>query len=124
MSTAGTAARGAAWTIIASLLSRGLGLVATLILIRFVSPEDYGEVSAATVVVFTVNYVTTVNVGIYVIAHRDATREEMFHSTLIHVTLGVLALLTAAVVALNFRDEAPLTDLDTREDLERYLDRP
>ena len=98
MSTAETAARGAAWMIPASLLSRGLGLVATLILIRFVSPTDYGEVSAAAVVVWTVNQVTTLGVGVYAIANRSATREDMFHATLIHVSLGVLALLALWVL--------------------------
>lgn len=114
-STAETAARGAAWTIIASLLSRGLGLVATLILIRFVSPEDYGEVSAATVVVFTVNYVTTLGVGIYVISNRNTTREDMFHSTVIHVTLGVLALLALWVL------RKPLSPLFETPNMYRYV---
>ena len=115
MSTTETAARGAAWTIIASLLSRGLGLVATLILIRFVSPEDYGEVAAATVVVFTINYATTLGVGVYVIAKRDATREDMFHATAIHVTLGVLALLACWVL------RKPLSPLFETPNMYRYV---
>ena len=115
MSTTETAARGAAWTIIASLLSRGLGLVATLILIRFVSPEDYGEVAAATVVVFTVNYATTLGVGVYVIAKRDATREDMFHATVIHVTLGVVALLALWVL------RKPLSPLFDTPNMYRYV---
>jgi lipopolysaccharide exporter len=115
MSTANTAARGAAWTILASLLSRGLGLVATLIMIRFISPEDYGEVSAATVVVFTVNYVTTLGVGIYVIANRSATREDMFHATVIHVALGVVALLALWVL------RKPLSPLFDTPNMYRYV---
>ena len=115
MSTAETAARGAAWMIPASLLSRALGLVATLTLIRFVSPTDYGEVSAAAVVVWTVNQVTTLGVGVYAIANRSATREDMFHATLIHVTLGVLAL-----VALWFLRK-PLSPVFDTPNMYRYV---
>ena len=91
MADARTAAKGAAWTISSSLLSRGLGLIGTLVLIRFVAPSSYGEVSAAVVVVGTVNQFSTLGVGIYAIATRDATREDLYHATFIHMTLGLLA---------------------------------
>src|ERR1700742_5117983 len=98
MATARVAARGAAWTIVGSLLSRGLGLAGTLILIRFVSPKDYGEVSAATVIVWTVNQLTTLGVGVFAIAKRATTREEIFHATVIHVSLGLFAFLTLCIL--------------------------
>jgi PST family polysaccharide transporter len=98
MSTERTAARGAAWTIGSSLLSRGLSLVGTLLLIRFVVPTDYGEVSAATVVVGTINQITTLGVGIYVITNRGATREDLFHATFIHASLGVVAFVALLVL--------------------------
>ncbi len=97
-STETTAARGAAWTIGSSLLSRGLSLVGTLLLIRFVVPDDYGEVSAATVVVGTINQITTLGVGIYVITNRNATREDLFHATFIHAGLGIIAFFALLVL--------------------------
>ena len=107
MSMARTAATGAAWTIISSLLARVVGMVGTFVLIRFVVPGDYGEASAASVVVSTVNQIATLGVGIYVIANRDATREEIFHATFIHVCLGLMA---ALVLLLLGKHVAPLFD--------------
>ena len=115
MSMARTAATGAAWTIISSLLARVVGMVGTFVLIRFVMPGDYGEASAASVVVATVNQIGTLGVGIYVIANRDATREEIFHATFIHVALGVLA---ALVLLLLGQYVAPLFGTPN---LNRYL---
>jgi lipopolysaccharide exporter len=91
MSTTRTAAKGAAWSIASGVLSRGIGLIGTLVLIRFVSPGDFGEVSAAVAVVMTINQFTTLGVGMYAIAHRDITREEFFHASFIHLALGLLA---------------------------------
>jgi lipopolysaccharide exporter len=85
------AARGAAWTISSSLVSRAVGLVGTLVLVRFVAPESYGEASAAVVVVGTINQLSSAGVGIYAIATRDATPSDLYHATLIHLCLGVLA---------------------------------
>jgi lipopolysaccharide exporter len=107
MSTTRTAALGAAWSIASGVLSRGIGLVGTLVLIRFVSPADFGEVSAAMVVVLTVNQFTTLGVGMYAIAHRDITREEFFHASFIHLALGLLAFF---VVTLLGKPLGPLFD--------------
>ena len=98
MSTSAVVARGAAWTIASSMLSRGLALIGTLVLIRFVVPHDYGEVSAATVIVGTINQITTLGVGLYAITKRDASREDLFHATFIHVTLGIVAFLALMVL--------------------------
>jgi PST family polysaccharide transporter len=93
---AGKAARGAAWTIGASVMSRAVGLVGTLVLIRFVAPDDYGEASAATVVTATANQLSTLGVGMYIIAKRATTRrDEVFHATAIHLFLGLIAFAAA-----------------------------
>lgn len=92
MSIGRKAVRGAAWTILTSIGARGLGLVGTLLLIRYIAPDDYGEVSAATVLVLTANQFSTLGVGIYVIANPKAGREVTFHATFLHIVLGVAAL--------------------------------
>jgi lipopolysaccharide exporter len=99
VSTTRAAARGAVWTIGTSLFSRLISLIGTLVLIRFVAPESYGEAWAAVILVGTVNQIGTLGVGIYVIVTRDASREEMFHATFIHVGLGVLAFVLSLVLA-------------------------
>ncbi len=91
--TAGVAARGAAWTIATSVLARAVSLAGTLVLVRFVAPGDYGEASAAMIVVATVNQFTTLGVGLYAVTKREATREDIFHASLIHLTLGFVACL-------------------------------
>lgn len=115
MSTEGIAARGAVWTIGSSLMSRGLAIVGTLVLIRFVVPGDYGEVSAATIVVGTINQITTIGVGIYVVTNRNATREDIFHATFIQVSLGLLAFLALIVVG------RPLSPLFGTPHMYRYV---
>jgi lipopolysaccharide exporter len=102
--TAQVAARGAAWTIATSILSRVISLIGTLVLVRFVTPGDYGEASAATIVVATVNQFATLGVGLYVVSKREATREELFHATFIHVALGLVAV---AVLLIFGRSLAP-----------------
>ncbi|HJZ86471.1 MAG TPA: oligosaccharide flippase family protein [Polyangia bacterium] len=99
MSLARKAFRGAAWSIATSLTARVLGLVGTLVLVRYLRPDEYGEVSAASVLVLTASQFSTLGVGQYVIANPKAPRPVVFHATLIHITLGLVAL--AAVVALR-----------------------
>lgn len=115
MSIEGIAARGAAWTIGSSVLSRGFALVGTLVLTRFVVPDDYGEVCAATIIVGTINLVTNINVGTYFIAKREAGREDAFHGTLIQLALGLLAFLILIVAG------KPLSPLFGTPDMYRYV---
>ena len=70
------------------MVSRVVGLVGTLLIVRYPDPDDYGVVSAASVLVATANQFTTLGIGIYLIAHRDAGREAAFHATFLHLALG------------------------------------
>jgi PST family polysaccharide transporter len=72
--------------------SRAIGLVGTLVVTRFITPADYGEVSVAAVLVMTANQVSTIGFGQYLIAKPDAPRSLAFHVTSFHVLLGVIAL--------------------------------
>ena len=84
--------RGVAWTLPTSLGSRIAGLIGTLLLARFLSPAEYGEVSAAAIVIGTATSVTTFGVGIYLVSSRDVSRAEAFHATCWFLAMGVLAL--------------------------------
>jgi PST family polysaccharide transporter len=86
------AIRGVAWTLPTSLAARGIGLVGTLLLARYVSPAEYGEVSAAFILTLTANSVTTFGVGIYLVTHRELTRADAFHATCWFLATGVAAL--------------------------------
>ncbi len=86
------AARGAAWLISSSIGTRLIGLVGTLVLTKFIAPDSYGEVAAASILLLSANQLTTLGIGQYVIAKPDASRAIVFHATFIHVALGILAI--------------------------------
>lgn len=84
--------RSAVWSILAGFASRGLGLIGTLVVTRFIAPAEYGEVTVAAVMVLTANQISTLGFGHYLIATPNAGRDAAFHATVYHVVLGALAL--------------------------------
>src|SRR6185369_17004391 len=90
-SLAGRALSGAMWTTVTGLGARLLSLVGTVLLVRFVAPGDYGEVSNASVLVLTASQFATLGVGAYIVANPRAGRAVVFHATFVHVVLGLLA---------------------------------
>jgi lipopolysaccharide exporter len=84
--------RGVAWTLPTSLATRVIGLIGTLVLARWVTPDEYGVVTAASIATLTAFSVTTFGVGIYLLSNRDLTRAEIFHATVWFVSTGVVAL--------------------------------
>lgn len=101
--------QGAAWTLSVSLGSRVIGLVGTLLLARYLVPQEYGEVMAAAIVTTTAFGVTTLGVGIYVLTMKDLTRSQSFHATCWFLATGALALgiVWAASVPIGHWLEAP-----------------
>src|SRR5688500_10356217 len=69
MSLAHKAARGALWTVIASMGGRAIGVVATLVITRFPHPPQIGEVAAATVLAMSANWITIWGFGQYAVVH-------------------------------------------------------
>ena len=84
--------RGVAWSVVTGFGARALGLVGTLLIVRFLAPSEYGEVSAAYIVVATVNQFSTFGLGMYVFAHPRAGRDVLFHATVGHILVGAVAL--------------------------------
>jgi PST family polysaccharide transporter len=109
------AVRGAAWTILTGIGSRALGLVGTVVLTYFLAREVLGEVSDASIAVLLANQFSTLGVGQYYISKPSSGREVAWHATMLHVTLGVVAL--AAVLLL----EHPLSVWMKAPALARYL---
>jgi len=52
--------RGALWTISSGVASRGVGMLGTLVITRFVAPGEYGEVMVAAVLGMTANQLSTI----------------------------------------------------------------
>jgi len=83
---------GAAWTLPTSLGSRVIGLIGTLILARYLTPSEYGDVAAAAILTTTAGSVTTLGVGIYLVANKDISPIEVFHASCWFLITGVIAI--------------------------------
>ncbi|HEU0031235.1 MAG TPA: oligosaccharide flippase family protein [Kofleriaceae bacterium] len=82
------------WTVIASFGGRAAGVLGTLVITRFLHPEVIGEVSVATILAMTANWLTVWGFGQYtVVAGRGPdAREVAWHATVFYVGLGALSL--------------------------------
>lgn len=98
MSLLGKAVRGAIWTIGGSVGSRIVGVIGTLVLTRFLSPEVAGEVGVASVLVLSAGQLSSFGFGQYVASKPAAGRAAVWHATVYHVLFGAVAI--AAVIAL------------------------
>jgi lipopolysaccharide exporter len=114
VSIARTAARGVAWNMVFGISSRVLTLVGTLILTRFIAPDAYGAVLAASISVQSAAVLTSFAFGQYLIA-RKASPAVAFQAAELHVGLGVVAM--AALIA--FRE--PIGDLLDTPDMGPYV---
>ena len=94
MSIAKKAARGVAWNMAVGISARILQLVGTVLLTRFIAPDAYGSVLAASIAVGTFGVVTSFAFGQYLIA-KKASAEVAFQATVLHVGMGVVAMIAA-----------------------------
>src|SRR5258706_15590686 len=109
MSLARNAARGALWTVISSMGGRVIGVIGTLVMTRFLHPDQIGEVSDATIIVMTANWITIWGFGQYAVVRGrgpDAV-EVTWHATVAYVVLGAISL---GLVALFGGRLAPFFD--------------
>src|ERR1051326_1505476 len=92
MSLAHKAARGALWTVISSMGGRAVGVLGTLVMTRFLSPDTIGEVSDATILCMTANWLTIWGFGQYTVVkgRGDITAEVTWHATVFYLVLGVI----------------------------------
>lgn len=92
MSLAQKAARGAAWMMVLNWVARGVGLVGTLVLTRYLDPETIGEVQVAFVLVSTASFFSLFGLGHYIVSKPDEGREAAFHATVYSLLFGAVAL--------------------------------
>lgn len=97
------------------LLTRGIGLVSTLILARLLTPEDYGIVAIATVLVFLFDEISNSGMKEYVI-HKSEVDDSVLN------TAWTLNLITKTVVWLLFLILIPfITDFYSNPELTNVL---
>lgn len=94
MSLARKATRGALWTVISSIGGRAIGVFGTLVMTRFLHPHQIGEVSDATILVMTANWLTIWGFGQYSVVkgRGDVATEVTWHATVAYAVLGTLSL--------------------------------
>src|SRR5262249_50068375 len=93
------AVRGAAWTLPTSVATRGVGLLGTLLIARYLSPNEYGVVMAASIAATTASSVTTFGVGTYLVANAEISRADTFHASCWFLATGVVALAVTLLLA-------------------------
>src|SRR5690242_267570 len=100
MPLAHKAARGAVWTVISSISGRAVGVIGTLVITRFLAPDEIGEVSAASILALTASVMTTWGFGQYTVvkARGAARREVTWHAAFFYLVLGAVS--CAAVTLL------------------------
>ncbi len=111
MSLAARAARGAVWTILSAVGGRALGVIGTLIITRFLAPDVVGEVGSAMIIVLTINWLTNIGFGQYVIVRgrTELEPEVVWHAQVASIGLAWIGL---ALVALFAEPVAWLVDSD------------
>jgi lipopolysaccharide exporter len=114
VSIARQAAHGVAWNMALGVSTRLLQLVGTLILTRFIAPDDYGTVLTASIAVITVGAFTSFSFGQYLIARR-APAEIAIQAMILYVGIGLVA--QSVLYALR----GPIGNLFDAPDMGKYV---
>ena len=101
MSVIRAAASGAFWSIGIGVGVRVVGLVGTLAITHYLSPDVLGEVAAATILAMTANWLSHWGFNQYVIVKGGDSVDGVYHAAVLHLSLGLVAI--AAVLALGDR---------------------
>ncbi len=104
MSITRIAAGGAVWSIGTGLFVRVVGLIGTLAITRYLAPSVIGEVTAATILALTANWISGLGFNQYIIAKGGENDDSVFHVTVLHLSLGALALIAVVVFAGHFTE--------------------
>ena len=107
-------AKGALWMILARLGDRSLGLVSTLILVRLLTPADFGLVAMAMSVIALCELLGQVGLDIALIQNRSVNRrhyDTAWTFTIILATITTVALVLLAGPAAQFYGEPRLVPI-------------
>jgi lipopolysaccharide exporter len=81
---------GAGWMVLFSLTERSLGLISMLILVRLLSPTDFGIVAMATSFIFMAELLVRFGFDIALIQRQNATEEDYHTAWTCNLLLGML----------------------------------
>ncbi len=85
---------------ISSIGGRAVGVLGTLIMTRFLHPDQIGEVSDATIICMTANWISVWGFGQYAVVYGrgEDAKEAIWHATVLMIGLGTVALGLAAAL--------------------------
>jgi O-antigen/teichoic acid export membrane protein len=91
-------ARGALWMILLTFVDRTIALISTLILVRVLSPADFGIVAMALSFIFLAQLISAFGFDVALIHNRDATEDHYHTAWTLNVIMGtvIVALVVAA----------------------------
>ena len=89
---AAKAFRGLFWMATTGIGSRVVSLISTLLLTRYVLPEDYGDVQNAFIVCWMVDLITQLGFPQYVATRADISDKHIYHATVYFHLVGTVAL--------------------------------
>lgn len=100
---------GAALGIIGGLSGRAVGLVGTLLIARHLTPDIVAEVTVATVIALTGNWIAAWGCGQYVVVRGGEGREAIFAASMVYLLAGIamIAVLWWATPTLALWLQAP-----------------
>lgn len=107
----GRMARGAVWMILFKWVERGLGFVSTLLLVRLLSPADFGIVSMALSFIFMAELLSAFSFDAALIQNQTATTTHYHSAWTANVLLGAsitLAMLALSAVITRFYNQPAL----------------
>ncbi|HEU4732166.1 MAG TPA: oligosaccharide flippase family protein [Kofleriaceae bacterium] len=96
MSVGKRATRGAIWNVGASTGTRAIGLIGTLFMTRLLRPDVIGEVSAASVIAQTANWLSHWGFNQYMIVHGPKGDEQTYHASVVNLAFGFVGLCAIA----------------------------
>jgi len=101
---------GAIWTISTSVGGRALGVIGTLLITRFLTPDAYGQVNTAWIFVASAGTFAALGFGQYIVANPKEGDEVVFHATLYNQLATLIVLLPLPWIAPYFRSSFPEFD--------------
>ena len=97
MDLADKTARSAVWMVAGKIIANLAGIVGTIIVINLLDRHngttEYGLATAAWLAVAVASQVTTLGIGQFIVVKAANRRDLAFHATVIHLVLGVVAML-------------------------------
>jgi len=92
VSSSAMVARAVVWNVVTGVGARIVGLIGTLVLARFIAPDEYGLVSVAAICVSTAGQFSNLQLGQYLIVQGNREQGVAFHAAVFQLALGLAAL--------------------------------